>query len=193
MQGEYNMATSEAVRGAGLLTNFWKRVETAIRKVGGTDEHLARLDKAEAVYAIEQFAELMVHGVATRVAWFRFLIRLGHFDYLYGFAEKPEEIEGQVFHLVTGETKLDHPGVMLTTQQVCDRYGDQMADLSEFLDYAIRNPEAQREKPIGIVWKVGAQFWYAYLYSDGSHRKLYVYRDYPDVQWLVSDRFLVRK
>lgn len=187
------MATSEAVRGAGLLTNFWKRVETAVRKIGGTDEHLARLDKAESLPAIEQFAELVVRGQVASATWFRFLIRLAHFDYLYGFADDPDKIEGQTCHPVTSETELDHPAVVLTTQQVYERYGDAMADFSELLDHAVRRPADQLETPIGIVWKVGDQFWYAFLNSDGSVRSLGVRQGHPVVQWGVSYRFLRRK
>lgn len=188
------MATSEAVRGAGLLTNFWKRVEAAIRKVGGTDEHLSRLDKAETMPAIEQFAELVVRGAVTSAVWFRFLIRLGHFDDLWGFAERPEEIKGQVFHPVTEETELDCPGQQLRVKQAYARYSGRMASLSELLDYGIRNPEAQREFPIRIVWKVGGRFWSATLEGYAGRRRLNVTpRDSPDDLCDYICRFLVRK
>ena len=118
-------------------------------------------------------------------------IKAGGFDYLWGFAEKPEEIVGQVAHVATGETKLDHPGKTLTTKQVWERYGD--GDLSELLDYAVKHLNDQRDFPIGIVWKVGNLFWCAILVSSGSDRKLNVDRDDPVNPWLDDVRFLVRK
>lgn len=187
------MATTAAVQGAGLVTGVWKKLEKAIFNAGGTEEHLARLDKAETDEAFANFAAEIVRSIKVAITSFRDMIRAGNYDYLYGFAEKPEEIKGQSFHPVERETKLDHPGVRLTTKQVYEKYGDKMADLSELLAYGINNPDTQREFPIGIVWKDGDQFWCAYLRSRGSERELFVYQVHPDAVWYGICRFLVRK
>ena len=187
------LSASDFSKAIGVFTTFWTKLEKAVYAAGGSADHLLRLSKDESNDAIKQFAELLVRGPATSATWFRFLIRLGHFDYLYGFAERPEEIEGQVFHPVASETELDHPAVRFTTQQVYEKYGDKMADLSELLDYGIRNPETQLEFPIGIVWKdETGQFWYAVL-NGGSGRELHVSRDHPSGEWSGSCRFLLRK
>ena len=115
-------------------------------------------------------------------------IKAGNFDYRWGVADRPEQIEGQVAHAATGDTELDHPGKTLTTKQVWERYGD--GDLSELLDYALKHPNDQREALIGIVWKVGDQFWFAFLDGYGSRRRLDVRRDRPGGQWDDNDRFL---
>ena len=81
--------------------------------------------------------------------------------------------------------------MVLTTKQVWERYGD--GDLSELLNHVVRQPNDQREFPIGIVWKVGEQFWYAILISDRSGRKLSVDPVYPDEQWFDYCRFQRRK
>lgn len=187
------MATSAAVQGAGLITGVWKKIEKAIYDAGGTDDHLARLAKDETDTAFANFAAEIVATIKVVFTSFREMIRAGRYDYTYGFADNPEEIKGQACHPVTNETGLDDPAVRLTTEQVYEKYGDKMADLSELLDYGIKNPETQREFPIGIVWKVGDQFWYAVLIGSGAGRRLRVRQDHPDVEWCVSCRFLVRK
>ncbi len=187
------MATSAAVQGAGLLTGVWKKLEKAIYDAGGNDEHVARLAKDETNQAFANFAAEIVATIKVVFSSFRDQIRAGHYDYLWGFAEKPEEIKGQTFHPVTRETELDHPAVRLTTEQVHEKYGDKMADLSELLDYGIKNPETQCEFTIGIVWKEGDQFWCAVLLSLGSRRELGVRRDRPGVGRGDGSRFLVRK
>jgi hypothetical protein len=193
-RGRKTMATTAAVQGAGLVTGVWKKLERAIFDAGGTEEHLARLDKAETDEAFANFAAEIVATIKVVVTSFREMIRAGRYDYTYGFADnQPEEIKGQTFHPVTNATELDHPATCLTTQQVFDRYGDKMASLSELLDYGIKNPETQRKFPIGIVWKVGDQFWYAYLDGDGMGRGLRVSRDRPFIEWSDDYRFLVRK
>ncbi|MEO8065598.1 MAG: hypothetical protein ABI643_01935 [Candidatus Doudnabacteria bacterium] len=188
------MATSAAVQGAGLLTAVWKKIEKAVYAAGGTDEHIARLDKSEAIAVIERFAADLVATIHVAIdSLFREIISDGKYDYLYGFAEKPGEIEGQTFHTVTRETILEHPAVILTTTEVYEKCGDKMADLSELLDYGKKNPETQRKFPIAIVWKVGDQSWFAILDGNELYRELVISRDRPDFQWSVRYRFLVRK
>ncbi len=180
------MATSNAVRGASLLTNFWKAVEEEVIAAGGNDEHLGALVTKKMRPAIKQFAQLVV---GTGLS-FRDMIAQAKFDYLYRYANNPEQIEGQKPHPATGNVELDHPGVTLTTQHVWDRYGD--GDLSELLDYAIMHPDDQRKAPIGIVWKVGNEFWCASL-GGACGRCLGVRRGHPGVRWGDGCRFLRRK
>lgn len=187
-------AASDVVRGLGVLTTFWKKVEGAIRDAGGNDEHIARLAKDDSNSAIRQFAEAVVKGAIGVISSFRDQIRAGNYDYTHGFANNPDEIKGQSFHSVMNKTLLDHPGKHLITQRVFDLYGDKMASLSEFLDYGIKNPETQREFPLGIVWKdETGQFWYADFSSDSTGRGMNVDRDHPDDEWHDHCRFLVRK
>ena len=188
------MATSNAVRGLGLLTSFWKAVEEEIRAIGGTDETLAQLDKKDARPAIREFAKLVVNGTARAVSLFRDMIAAAQFDYTYGYATHPEDIEGQAPHPVTREVELDHPGQVLTIRQVWERYGDQMADLSEFLDYLTENPHVQRQHWIGIVWKdEDGQFWSADASGGDSHRSFAVIRNLPGFRWDDHHPFLRRK
>ena len=114
-------AASDVVRGLGVLTTFWKKVEGAIREAGGNDEHIARLAKDDSNSAIKQFAEMIVNGAIGGNYSFRDQIRAGRYDYTYGLADNPEKIKGQSFHSVTSETQLDHPAKRLTTQQVLEQ------------------------------------------------------------------------
>ena len=185
------MATSAAVRGASLLTNFWKAVEEEILAAGGTEETLGMLVTKKLRPAIARFAADAVAITKTIAVSFAEQIRAGKFKYLYGFASNPEAIRGQTAHSVTNETELDHPGTPLTTPQIWERYGDKMASLSEFLDFAAKNPT---EYWIGIVWKdETSQFWYADVDRDGSDRDLDVNQDGPDGRWDGYYRFLRRK
>jgi hypothetical protein len=140
---------------------------------------------------------MIVNGSGYVINAFRDMIAAGKYDYLYGFAEKPEEIKGQTWHDVARyhqrDRTLDHPAKRLTTKQVYEKYGDKMASLSELLAYGINNPDTQRSFPIGIVWKDGDQFWYAYLDSFGSERMLCVDQVRPSDEWNGSCRFLVHK
>jgi hypothetical protein len=80
---------------------------------------------------------------------------------------------------------------MLTTEKVFARYGDKLADLSELLDYGIKNPNTQ--EVIAIVWKDGKQFWFANLCNRGSQRGIDIRRDRSDDMWGSDSRFLLRK
>lgn len=177
----------------GVMKTFMQMLEDEVVASGGTAEMLERLGKKSLRPAIKRFAEEIVREAGALASSFRDMIRLGRYDYTYGYADNPEGIEGQTFHAVTNETELDHPGKRFTTKQVYQRYGDKMADLSELLDYGIKNPDTQRQLPIGIVWKVGDQFWYAILSSSGSLCELDVNQGYPDIEWNDYFRFLVRK
>jgi hypothetical protein len=188
------MATTAAVQGAGLVTGVWKKLEKAIFNAGGTEEHLARLDKAETDEAFANFAAQIVRTFQVAFNSFRDMIRAGNYDYTYGFADNPEDIQGQTFHPATNSTELDHPGTVLTTSQVYERYSEKMASFSELLAYGIRHPNVQRRHPVVIVWKdETGQFWDAFLDSVGSRRALDVYRDHSDFQWDADCRFLRRK
>jgi len=194
------MATSNAVRGAGLLTNVWKKLETAVYDAGGTDEHLERLGKADGDPLIAEFARnivakiKIVYRLSGNHASFAIAIAAGKYDYKYGFAENPDQIRGQAIHVINSEVELDHPAETLTAQQVFDRYGSKMASLAELLQFAIQNPGIQCQFPIGIVWKdETGQFWYAILSSGGSDRKLDVDRGRPVAPRDDNYRFLLRK
>jgi hypothetical protein len=188
------MATSNAVRGASLLTNFWKAVEEEILAAGGTEEHLGQLVTKRLRPAIKKFAADVVSTVNGTVISFAEQIKAGGYDYLYGFAEKPEEIKGQTPHVVNAEVELDHPGKVITTQELYDSYGDNKPTLSDLLDFGVKNSDTQRQFPIGIVWKdETGQFWYALLHGSGSGRGLDVDQDYPGNRWDDDYRFLRRK
>lgn len=173
---------------------FFQTLEDEVAALGGdVGMILDRLGKKSVLPAIKQLASAIVEDAKELINSFRAQIKAGKYNYTYGFADNPEKIEGQQFHFVTNETELDHPGKTLTNQQVYERYGDKMASLSELLDYGIKNPEMQRQFPIGIVWKVGDQFWFAYLFSLDSDRELNVYQEHPYGVWNDDFRFLVRK
>jgi hypothetical protein len=121
------------------------------------------------------------------------MIQLGRFDRLHDQARNSEKIEGQIFHPVVRKVSLRPLGACLAVEQVYERYHNELADLVELLDYAIKHPDDQRRFSIGIVWKVSDQYWAAFLVGDDSGRELNIGRCRVNEKLSAEYRLLVRR
>ena len=57
--------------------------------------------------------------------------------------------------------------------------------------FALKNPDVQKDHPLGILFYVGEQLYYLYLLADGVERRLDVDRSDPGHYWNDRVRFLV--
>lgn len=124
---------------------------------------------------------------------FREMIERGNYDDLHGFAKSPDDILGQAPRLVDGTVKLACPFKELNTEQVYFGYGDKMADLSDLLDYGVRNPDMQFSFPIAIIWKTDTGWLLALLSGEGIKRVLSIRRTLRTSPWSSGCRFLIKQ
>lgn len=59
------------------------------------------------------------------------------------------------------------------------------------LTFALKNPDVQKDHPLGILFYIGKQLYYLYLYFNDDKRKLYVNKNFPGNYWDDYVRFLV--
>ena len=71
------------------------------------------------------------------------------------------------------------------------KYGYVFANPLTTLLWALKNPDVQKDHPIGILFYIGKRLDYLYLGSDGGKRRLSVNENYPDDDWGGDVRFLV--
>lgn len=119
---------------------------------------------------------------------FQQLVEANNFDYEYirnGY--KPEEVTGKKVKI-----ELWYPNKIITNQKFldhCKEVGGRPATFNEALDFALENPDLQKQHPL-VTYNL-EQLYYLYLNSDDGKRRLILYEDDPDGYWRDDVRFLV--
>ncbi len=108
--------------------------------------------------------------VAEPVSFYDLIIA-ADFNYIFGYAETPFLIRGQTPHVVTAEVEIHSELERMSVSAAYSRFGERIATLSEFLDFAVRKPDVQRFVHVSIVWRdETGQFWFAVIDSlAGEH------------------------
>lgn len=117
------------------------------------------------------------------------LVKKGNYNYNYVNSEF--KLPGAINK--AAEFELIQEKTLITTQELWDKYGSELATIREVLEFGHQHPDAQRKDFIVGIEKVGELFWCAVLRGDDSRRGLDVRQDLPVGQWDDVFRFLRRK
>lgn len=120
-------------------------------------------------------------------------INAGKYDYKWGYADHPEDIQGVKIKPVDGKFVIKRFNKWMTNSQVLAELPN-LASIMELLQFGIDFPEVQKEFSIATIWKDDSnQLWYVYLNRNGSKRNVNVDQSNADNNWNEPVGFLARE
>jgi hypothetical protein len=110
----------------------------------------------------------------------------------YAMVSGSELLSSQTYHQVSTETELVRVGESMPIREVSYRFGNRIADASEFLDFGVKHPESYSSS-ILILWECGGGFCRGLLTTMRDHRVLEFIPTSKDFVIDGRDMVLLRK